>query len=326
MSLGLKLRNIFFISLLLIKYCFSQIAVQNFINRSNYEGNWNLSYQIPDFISDYLRERFNLLVLSPYLLEKEWNYYQNQFSSLSEFLVSKEIQFLIKGTIKEFSIQRLTAGEPKFAQYETYSNDVKIEIEVLDLLKNQVVLFETIRQKSSELGAGVTIFGRESEIKREFYRLDQIEFGSLDFMTTLIGKNLLKLCEKLSIKLEPIFINIQQETEKTNIEVHSTSGTKFKKMIFWGEILFVDEATREVFVNLGKKENIEEGMALSVYVDKDTIYDATTGELLGIVDKKIGEIEIIEVRGERFSLGIIREEREKISKGNKVKVYQLISR
>lgn len=319
MTLRRKLLNIFFISILIPVSLFGQIAFLSFKDKSSYKGSWNLSYDIPDFISDYLREKYRINVLSPYSTEnliKE----ENQLG-MSEILLSKNYEYLISGTITDFSINRMMAGEPKVAQYETYSNKIEIEIEITNLKLNRIILSERFEQKSSELGVGVTIFGRETETKKEFEILDRMKFGSEDFLRTLIGKNLIKFCEKFSSKLETV-INLQPNdlTEKTQ---PTDSKSKLKRKILSGEILFVDEETKEVFINLGKKDNLYAGMLLPVYAALDTIYDNSTGELIGITDKKIGDIEIIEVRGERFSLGIIKEEKEKISKGNKIRKIEI---
>ncbi|MFN4111399.1 MAG: hypothetical protein ACK4G1_03935, partial [Ignavibacteria bacterium] len=185
------------------------------------------------------------------------------------------------------------------------------------------IFLEKIEQKSSDLNVGITIFGKETETKKEFNQLDQIKFGSNEFLKTLVGKNLLKLCDKFSSRLETIVkLNVNEKSIDT---IKSESKTALKRKILQGEILFVDNETKEVFVNLGKRDNLQIGMILPVYAEGDTIFDKSTGEILGITDRKIGEIEIIEVRGDRFSLGIIKEEKLKISKGNKVRRIEILS-
>lgn len=316
----LRLLNIFFISLLIPASLVAQVAFLSFKDNSNYKGSWNLSYDVPDFISDYFREKYKINSLSPIVTENLINEGINE--SLNEILIKRGYDYLIRGTITTFSINRLMAGEPKVAQYETYSNTIEIEFEVTDLKKNKIVFLEKIENKSSDLAVGVTIFGRETDTKKEFEQLDQIKFGSDDFLRTLVGKNLLKLCDKFSSRLEKI---ISFQNQNVSIDtLQNITKSKFKRKILSGEILFVDNDTKEVFINLGKRENLQVGMVLPVYAEGDTIFDNSTGEILGVADKKIGEIEIIEIRGERFSLGIIKEEKEKITKGNKIRKIELL--
>lgn len=323
MRLRLKLLNIFFINLVLINIVFAQIGIFPFKDESSYKGTWKLSYDVPNLIAEYLRTKYDILVLSPYLIEKEFYHNSDKYVNLNDFLSQKNINYLIEGKIKSFNISRLIAGEPLIAQYETYTNSVEIEIQFTDLLTNKIVFIERIEQKSSDLGVGVTLFGRESEARREFYSLDKIKFGSNDFFKTLVGKNLLKFCDKLSEKIEkstPLLI------QKKEFKIDSSaSEIKLKKTLIKGEILFVDESTREVFINLGKKDNISVGSILPVYSVVDSVFDPKTNEFLGLVEKKIGEIEILEIRGERFSLGIIKNETERIVKGNQVREVRILS-
>lgn len=321
MNLKQKLLNILFISLLSVTSTNAQIAFLSFRDNSTYRGTWNLSYDLPDFIADYFREKYKVIVLSPSLTENLFE--QNKNAHINEILISMNIDYLIKGTITEFSINRLIAGEPKVAQYETYSNNIEIEFEVTNLKENKIIFFDKIEQKSSDLGVGVTIFGRETDTKKEFSQLDKIKFGSDEFLKTLVGRNLIKLCDKFSSKLESK-ISLQSSIQLKDT-LQSNIKSKLKRKVLYGEILFVDDDTKEVFVNLGKKENLQVGMILPVYAEGDSIYDKSTGEFIGMTDKKIGEIEIIEVRGERFSLGIIRDEKQKISKGHKIRIIEISS-
>jgi hypothetical protein len=319
MSLKQKLGNILFISLIFHSLTFGQIAFLNFTDKSTYEGNWNLSRDIPDFIADYLREKYGINVFSPLITQNILN--ENPELSQSEILLSKNVSYIVTGVIQTFSINRLIAGEPKVAQYETYSNEIVIDFTITDIKSNKIVFSEKIEQKSSDLGVGVTIFGRETDTKKEFSQLNQIEFGSNEFLRTLVGKNLIKLCDKFSSKIEPI-LNLTTYTVSTTKDSISLKS-KFKRKVIIGEILFVDEETKEVFINLGRKDNLETGSILPVFAPGDTLKDESTGEVLGITDKKIGEIEIIEIRGDRFSLAIIKEQKEPIKKGYKLRRIEL---
>ncbi|MGB9664842.1 MAG: hypothetical protein ACPL25_08000 [Ignavibacteria bacterium] len=320
MSLSQKLKSILFISLIFYSLTFAQIAFFKFTDKSSYKGTWNLSQEVSDFISDYFRAKYNLNILSSRTTENLIN--ENQELSSTDILLSKNIEFTINGIIHTFSINRLMAGEPKVAQYETYSNEIEIEFIITELKTNKILFDEKIEQKSTDLGVGVTIFGRETDTKKEFNQLDQIKFGSDEFLKTLVGRNLIKLCEKFSTRVEPLLnLSEYKEISKSDTSVYKS---KFKRKIISGEILFVDEETKEVFINLGKRENLEVGSILPVYAPRDTLIDDKTGEVLGVTDKKIGEIEIIEVRGDRFSLGIIKDQKEKIRKGYKVRRIELL--
>lgn len=317
MNLSRKLLSTFFISLIFFHQSNAQIGIVQFTDNSSYKGAWNLKIDIPNFIAEFLRTKYDLIIYSPKIIENDIANPSNQHLSLENFLSAKNINFLMKGIIKTFSINRLIAGEPKLAQYETYSNTIELEIEIIDLRNRKIIFNEIIEQKSSDLGVGVTIFGRESDAKQEFQKLDLLKFGSDEFLKTLVGKNLLKFCESLSLKLEKQ-LNLNQKIFDSEPS-KKTNDVSFNKKIIQGEILLVDDETKEVFVNLGRKDNVDIGTILYVYSIGDTVKDSVTGEIIGVTDKKIGEIEIVDVRGDRFSMGIIKKEDFKVQKGNKIR-------
>lgn len=325
-----KLQNIFCISFSLLvlfsSSAFPQIAFTKFENNSSYEGNWELEYDVPNFIASYVRESFELSVLSPKNLEYEITNSKADSVPIFEFINQSGFQYLVTGIISKFSISRFTAGEPKLAGYETYSNDVTFSLNILDLSSNKIIFSEIFSKEMSDLGVGVTIFGRESESKKEFYKLNEIRFGSSEFVQTLIGKNMLFLSEAFTEKAKPIFSDLVKSKIsilKNHIEVQPSPLTR---KIVKGEILLIDLENKEVFINLGSSDNLSVGSVLSVYAVGDSLFDPQTNIFLGIADRKVGEIEIVEVRGERFSLGIIRSGSEEVKKGFQVRKIAVLPR
>ncbi|MBU2447412.1 MAG: hypothetical protein KJ666_17815 [Bacteroidetes bacterium] len=330
MSSRKKLQNIFCISLSLLTLfsvsAFSQIAFSKFENNSSYEGNWELAYDVPNFISSYVRESFELISLSPKNLEYEITHSKSDSLTILEFINQLGFKYFVTGKISKFSISRFTAGEPKLAGYETYSNDISLTLNILDLSSNKIIFSEIFSNEISDLGVGVTIFGRESASKREFYNLDNIRFGSSEFVQTLVGKNMIVICESFTEKAKSVFSDLKQT--KVQIPKNNTedSPSPFVRKIIKGEILLIDHENKEVFINLGSSDNLSVGTVLSVYAIGDSLFDPQTNIFLGIADRKVGEIEIVEIRGERFSLGIIRSETEEVKKGNQVRKISVLPR
>jgi hypothetical protein len=330
MNLRKKLKNIFCISFSIIIFCsvpaFSQIAFGKFENSSIYKGNWELEYDIPNFISSYVREGFELAVLSPKNLENQITNSKSDTVDIFEFISQLGFRYLVTGKISKFSISRFTAGEPKLAGYETYSSDITLSITIIDLTSNKTVFSETFSNEMSDLGVGITIFGRESESKREFYSLDNIRVGSVEFTQTLVGKNMLSLCEQFTEKVKPLFSELVKSEIKISESPLEDDSSLFKRKIIKGEILLIDQENKEVFINLGSSDNLSNGMVLSVYVVGDSLFDPRTNTFIGVSDKKVGEIETVEIRGERFSLGIIRSQIEEIKKGYQVRRITVLPR
>lgn len=321
-----KLKNIFYINLfLLILFCnsYPQIAFNRFVNRSIYDGKWNLEYDVPDFIADYTREKLDVRTYSPTLLNKiltDDSLFQDKYDLYKKLL----IQYTVDGRIKKFTINRFTAGEPKFGGYETYSVEINIEFILTDIISNKILFQEHIENNISDVGLGLTIFGRESQAKREFYKLNNINFGSPEFMETYVAKTLLFISEQFTKKIQPILKSVYPTTPpKTDTLILNIdkmqNKTPFEKKLIKGSIISIDNETKEVFINLGSADLITKGDIINVYAVKDSVFDQKTNAFLGVTEKKVGEIEIIEVRGERFSLGLITKETEKIEKNMEIR-------
>ena len=86
-----------------------------------------------------------------------------------------------------------------------------------------------------------------------------------------------------------------------------------------GQILTYDETTGEAFINLGSANGLKIGEELAVYSKVDSLFDPNTNEYLGLSDRKIANIEIIELRGGKLSLAVVKSNREKVSSGMEVR-------
>lgn len=327
MNLNRMLKNTFYISIFSLIFSaigYSQIVFNKFSNSSIYEGTWKLEYDVPDFIADYFREKFDFFAISPYNIDKLAS--EDSIAGIDKFELMKRynINFTVDGRIKKFTINRFTAGEPKVVGYETYSVEIIIEFIITDVIDNKIIFQEFLENNQNDFGVGFNLFGRESESRKEFYSLDKIIFGSPDFMQTLVAKNLINISEQFAKKIQPFFKSIKK-TDTINkdsslaVLINPKKSNPFVKKIIKGIIVSLDEETKEVFLNLGSAEQLTKGDVLNVYALKDSVFDSQTKTLLGVTEKKIGEIEVIEVRGERFSLGIISKEIEKIQKNMEIR-------
>lgn len=93
--------------------------------------------------------------------------------------------------------------------------------------------------------------------------------------------------------LRPVVKKLAQSLLKTPLETSSTTVSVS------GKIASVSGST--VYINLGSAHNIKPGQTLGVYKVAKEIKDPDTGEVLGREEKKVGEIKIIQVKGEKLS-------------------------
>jgi len=93
--------------------------------------------------------------------------------------------------------------------------------------------------------------------------------------------------------LRPVVKKLAQSLLKTQLSTSTTSAPKV------GKIASVSGDT--VFINLGSSHNLKVGETFGVYKVIKEIKDPDTGEVLGKEEKKVGEIKITQVKGEKLS-------------------------
>lgn len=301
------LKNILFIINLLSFGIEAQLVFLPFENKSVFEGTWELKTEIPNYTAAFLRETnsWNVIGASTFLSMSDEENYSVDLESLSKFLKENNFRYACGGKIETFSLARYILGEPTLAGYEGYSVAMKINFYLFDALTEQIIFNETIESTINRNGIGINLFGKPTTEKEQFYGLNAIPFGSEDFNKTIIGENFNLFLEKLNEKLSSLKKEIRQNF-KEGVSIQDSAITKYdvRTKIVQGEILMFDAATGEAFINIGAKNEIKLNEMLAVYSIADSLYDPKCGEFLGVAEKKVAEIKIIEVRTDKLSLAI----------------------
>lgn len=318
------LKNIFFIISVSAAQIAAQIVFLPFENSSGFEGKWELKTEVPNYIAAYLRavNDWNVVSASNFLSMVAENKIDNSdLEDVSKFLRENIFRFACGGKIEKFSLARYILGEPTLAGYEGYTAAVKINLYIFDALSNQIIFNETLESTINRNGIGINLFGKPTTEKEQFYGMNSIEFGGEDFMKTIVGENFNLFLEKLNEKIKSLKKSVKDNFKSAEAATDSSiSKYKINAAIIRGEILMFDIETGETFINLGSNHNLKTNDLLNVYAASDSLYDSKTGEFLGVAEKKIAEIKILEVRAEKLSLGIIEKKyRDSIFKGMQVR-------
>lgn len=315
------LKNIIFIISVSAVSIAAQIVFLPYENKTDFDGKWELKTEVPNYVAAYFREMNDWSVVSStnflsMAAEKKIDY--DDLEDVSNFLKENNLRFACGGKIEKFSLARYVLGEPTLAGYEGYTAAVKINVYIFDALLSQIIFNETLESSIDRNGIGVNLFGKPTTEKEQFYGLNNIEFGGDEFGKTIVGENFNLFLEKLNDKLKLLKKDVKENFKSSGQQVADSSISKYKinSAIIRGEILMFDSETGETFINLGAKDQLKINDMLNVYSASDSLFDPATGEFLGVAEKKIAEVKILEVRAEKLSLGIIEKKfREKISKG-----------
>lgn len=85
-----------------------------------------------------------------------------------------------------------------------------------------------------------------------------------------------------------------------------------------GEILSVDMISKKVYFNLGYENGVQLNDVYTVYEEGAPLIQPQTGEFIGVKEKFLGTIEIIEV-SKNYAVGKIKKQNGDFKRGNKVR-------
>lgn len=91
----------------------------------------------------------------------------------------------------------------------------------------------------------------------------------------------------------------------------------------FGEILSVDMISEKVYFNLGYENGVQLNDIYTVYEEGAPLIQPQTGEFIGVKEKLLGTIEIVEV-SKNYSVGKIKKQKGDFKRGNKVKRGNLL--
>lgn len=305
-----------------------------FKDNTGFNGRWNITTDVPRFLSAYMKERFRVGTVSPVSVKRflQWKGIDtvrvHDAAVMQQCAEHFKVRFLVYGTIEEFSISRFMVSEVQLAGYEAFAAEVKISFVLYDAARagqesTKGVVYEGDAEGIvKDRGLGLTLFGKQTERTSQYFMLDELAFGSGPFNRTIIGEALLKCADDLGTKLERAIPNLVSKSVvlSSSVVIDSASNDSaiiLKRQLVNGEIVIVDDD--EVFINLGSLDGITVGDLLPVFVEGEEIKDPSTGETLGRRDDKVGEIQIVEIRAEHLSLASIVEGKGKIAPKHRIR-------
>ncbi len=329
MRLKNYLKNIISISLIFTGISSAQVLFVPLDNQSDYKGVWDISEEVPNYLAAYLREFYEIQVLSSTAYnsvadEKTDDLeMQNDLEFIGTIAKKFGFQYAVTGKIIKFDISRFTAGDPTVAGYESYTCIIEAIIQVYNLSLNAPVFSGSVFSEISNRALGITLLGKPTEEKEQYFSLNSIRFGSEEFGNTIVGETMILFCQNFAEEIENVSPDFFKDSKKMNVRLEVPDKTlddiTLNTEVLKGQILIYDESTGEAFINLGSANGLKPGEELAIYSKADSLFDPNTNEFLGLSDKKIANLEIIEVRAEKLSLAVVKSSREKVTKGMDVR-------
>jgi hypothetical protein len=238
------------------------------------------------------------------------------------------VRYIILGSVETFSVSRFLVAEQTLAGYEAFAGEVQLQFSIYDaaeLRANKKISAIYEGEASGvvkDKGFGITLFGKQTERTNQYFSLDELYFGSDQFNKTIIGEAMLKCAEDFAGKLEKAIPALKTKAAvlSSTLQIDSTgadTATRLTRRIVRGEIVLVD--SDQVFLNIGSDESVQIGDVLTVFVEGEPLLDPNTKEVLGTNDARVGEVQIIEVRGTHLSMATILKGKGAIKARSKVR-------
>lgn len=306
-TVKITLKVFTFALLLNLSYAQNKIAFIPFDNFSGFKGKWNLSFEIPRYLGDFIFKLYGVEIISVdtvNALSKEIGRGFKDAFLFSELKHRFEIDHVIGGKILTFKVSRFMTGFPLMAGYESYSAEVEIEIEIFNPLTGEREVIFGVAGEVKERGLGLTLLGKPTEGYSEFYSLDFLKFGSVEFNQTIVGEVMKKVGMEFALRLKRYLPQITEYPEMPTTEI--SGATELKTTIIEGMIMHIGKQGL-VYVNLGSGDGIVSGMPLFVFEN----------------DKKISALEVVDVIDKHFSSCKIINSTRELRKGDKVRTLIL---
>lgn len=308
------LRNIFFIiSLLFIPLSAQKAGILPFENNSSFEDVWDISKDIPTLLGQLLTEKEGVEVIPvgelDKLLKSSPKRKINQYDTEDWKAMLPGCDVIVMGYIDEFDLKRYNVAEPTLAGYEYYSFTVKMRVLFADLTLGRVSEQTEIETELSRNVVGLNLFGRTSTERKDFFGLSQITFGSEKFMLSIVG-------EGMKDAFNQFLKHYKREIQRT-IAADITEPVP----TLTGTLLTYDGSTGDAFVNIITK-GLQPGELLYAYEETDSLYDQQTGELLGVTEKRLGELKILEIRNAKLLYAAAQGESKLLRPGLIIKYFR----
>lgn len=286
-----------------------------FENRSEFKGKWDLGMDVPRYLAAYTKARYGIATVSPSLVVNrllEENLGEASLGDVRFWRALRDqfgIRFLLKGAVVEFDVSRFTTGTDEIGGYEAYKGEVMIEFTVydLELQTRSAAASERLNGRAkgefADRSLALTLFGKPTQRTMEFRDLSQIRFGSEDFNATVIGQACRQMADRFAGELEANLAFLRSrdllllDSLGAQLETIDTTDIAFRGRIVRGTVVFVEG--EDAFVNIGQEDGLQKGQIVSIYAD------APKDSALAL-PRRVGTVELTEIRGPHLSLGKIR--------------------
>ncbi|MFQ5794033.1 MAG: CsgG/HfaB family protein [Candidatus Bipolaricaulia bacterium] len=241
-----------------------RIAVSEFEDRSGTIFRWAVGRGMSDMLTTALFETGKFEPIERQALEQVIAEQRLGLSGLVNPATAAEVgrilgvEQIIVGAVTEFGIQETGIDLPGVGAIRQDTARVVIDVRIVDTTTAKILAAATA--EGSEFSRGIAI---------NVNRWQRFRFGDTGFDDTIIGKATRQAIDELVVKISDAI------------------PSKGLVATVQGDI---------VILNFGRRSDAAPGMILNVYRTGEPIRDPVTGEVLTLLETKLGEVQVIEVQ------------------------------
>lgn len=172
---------------------------------------------------------------------------------------------VILGKVTEFSLEVSEINLPLVGRVVISKAHCAIDGRLVEVETGVIV--------AAEKGEGSEVRKR---LRLNISELEGTEFGSERFERTILGKAVRRACDNLAKKFG-----------------QAVGNPDLTKIV--GKVVYVDEETEQLLINLGGRFGVKVGDVFEVYREGEVIKDPDTGEVLTVITRTLGRIKVVGV-------------------------------
>lgn len=243
-----------------------RIAVLPFVDAAGFQGDWQLSEDVPRRLAAHLALTQGIEVVPPDRVFALFDSLSGGANTQKALKAGRLLgaNLVVWGRVEECGVRRMTAGDPNLASYKSYHYRVELdEVELIRVGQQDVWRTLTAQQDTVLRPVEMNLFGKPGELDRQYRELFNVEFGSDAFLQLGFGAFVDGVLQELTTDL------VATITDRPRLDT-SRAGA---------EVLSVDSGM--VFLGLGTEDGLAVDDVLPLLNSGERVAVVVVTELIG---------------------------------------------
>jgi hypothetical protein len=243
-----------------------RLALVAFEDKSGFQGDWDLSREVPILLASHLNEAEGVEVIPFDSAAAVWNQLGRLKKEARIIEAGRQLgaEVMVLGRIKRFGVRRTMVGDPNLVGYKSYNSRIHLEdVRLVRVADQQLIESFEVDADTVSRPFELDLFGRPRKLDREFRALFKVEFDSAAFYELSFGQFTKGVFADLARRIELRLVERPQlDLAAENAAVLAVEG-------------------EEVFLGIGIEDGVNSGDILPVRRDERQVGIVKITRLIG---------------------------------------------